>query len=420
MPVAPAVNTFLNQNGVPQVEVKLQCTTHGARIDLAQHRLALVGASGGNTQEWQIPVCARYGSGTSSSRQACTLMSGATKTIPISGGCPSFVFANAGGRGYYVPDYRDNLLAKLATHRNSLTTAEYASLVYDLRALVRAGSVSGAQAMEWVRMAGSARDRHVVLAAIELAEFVRDTLVPDAERPMFSAFARAVFGARARALGFAPKANENDDDQLMRRAVLRFAGREDSALAAEARGLALSWITDRKAVDPGMADTVLMIAAQTGDAVLFDAMLAEAKTTTDRLDRRNLMTALFSFSDPALANKGMALLLDPGFDARESWTALRNSFYSNTTRRETHDFIMANFDALAKGVSRDSPGGWPHYASGSCSEKDRADVEAFWRDRIASYAGGKRDLEQSLESIELCVRLRAAQEKDVAAFLGRH
>jgi alanyl aminopeptidase len=417
MPVAPAFNTFLNQNGVPQIDVTLHCAPTRTWIDLKQRRLALLGTNDVKPQQWQIPVCARYGSG-NASRQACGLMTEETKALPLQGGCPSFVFANASGRGYYVPDYRGDLLAKLAMHRDSLTAAEYASLVHDLRALLRAGSVSGAQAMDWIRMAGTAHDRHVVLAAIDLADFVRDTLVTDVERPRFSAFAREVFGPRARALGFAPNGNESDDDQLMRRTVLRFVGREDPQLAAEARNLALAWIKNRGTINPGMVEVVLTLAGQTGDATMFDALLAEAKTTSDGLDRRNLMTALFSFTDPTLAKKGMSLLLEPGFDARESWTALRNSFYANATRRETNEYIMTSFDALTKTVAKEAPGFWPHFASGLCSEKDRADVEAFWKERAKNYPGAERELAQALEGIALCTRLRSAQGNAIAQFSG--
>ena len=90
------------------------------------------------------------------------------ETLALKGACPAFVFANAGGRGYYVPDYRGDLLARLAANRDALSAAEYASLLYDLRALVRAGAVSGAIAVEWMRAAGASSDRHVTQAAIEL------------------------------------------------------------------------------------------------------------------------------------------------------------------------------------------------------------------------------------------------------------
>ena len=154
LPVAQAFSTFLDQNGVPQVEVKLQCAAGGAKLALSQHRLTPLGATEGADQRWQIPVCARYGKG-ATTRQSCTLLAKESGTLALQGGCPTFVFANAGGRGYYVADYRDGLLARLAADRNHLSPPEYASLLYDMRALVRAGSLSGAQALEWVRAAGA-------------------------------------------------------------------------------------------------------------------------------------------------------------------------------------------------------------------------------------------------------------------------
>jgi len=407
LPVATAFNTFLNQNGVPLVEARLQCGADGAKLLLAQHRLELLGAQAAKAQQWQIPVCARYGTG-ASSRQACTLMTEPTATIALEGGCPAFVFANAGGRGYYVPDYRGDLLPRLAKHRGALTVPEYASLLYDLQALARAGLASPAQVMQWARLGAAARDRHVVLAAISLAEFAGNTLVADTDRPEFSRFVREVFGPQARSLGFTPRAGDSDDAQLLRRSLLRFVAPEDPQLAAQANALARAWLTDRKAVDPGLVDVVLVTAGRTGDAAMFDAFFAEAKATQDRLDRRYLMMALFSFTDPVLAQKGMALLLDPAFDVRESWTALYAGFGGNPTRRATNDFILANFDALAKTVSREAPGGWPHYGSGLCSEQDQAALAAFWKDRTQTYAGAERQLARAVESIGLCTRLRSA------------
>ena len=407
LPVAEAFNTVLKQNGVPQIEVRLRCGTEGAQLELTQHRLVLLGSGETPARQWQIPVCARYGTG-GSSREACTLVSGATKTIPLEGACPLFVFANAGGRGYYVPNYHDGLPGAIAKNRNALSAAEYASLLDDMRVLVQSGSVSAAQAMQWVRWAAAAGDRHVVEAAIRVADFVGQTLVEDAERPQFAAFVRAVFGPRARSLGFSPKALETDDDQLLRRALLRIVAPEDPKLAAEARRLALAWINDRRAIDPGLVEVVLMSAARSGDAAMFDAMLAEAKATNDRLDRRYLMMALFAFTDPALAQRGMDLLLDPAFDVRESWTALYFGRYWNPARRTANDYIMANFDALAKRVGRDTPGGWPVYADGLCSTADESALTTFWRDRAKDYAGAEHHVAEAIESIRICTRVRSS------------
>ena len=188
---------------------------------------------------------------------------------------------------------------------------------------------------------------------------------------------------------------------MLRRSLLRFVGPEDPKLAAEARRLARAWMRDRKAVDPGLVDIVLITAGRTGDAALFDAFLAEAKATQDRLDRRYLMMALFAFTDPALAQRGLALLLDPAFDVRESWTAAQNVYWWNPTRRATNDFVMANFDALAKTVSNEEPGGWPAFASGLCAQSDRDTLAAFWK-----------ELASAVEAIDLCTRVRAANKRN--------
>jgi alanyl aminopeptidase len=263
-------------------------------------------------------------------------------------------------------------------------------------------------------MAATSPDRHVVEAAIALASFVRDTLIDDAERPGYAAFVRQTFGPRARVLGFAPKPDEGDDAALLRRALIGFVAPEDPPLSAEARRLALAWLADRSAVDAGMVDGVLLVAAQDGDAALFEAMLAQAMATTDRLERRNLLAALFAFGDPALARRGLGLLLDPRLDIRELMPALSLSHRSIPPRRETHEFIAANFAALEQRVSRDAVARWPDYASRLCTANDRAALLAFWQPRIAKYPGAARNLARAAEAIETCIEVRSGNPRERA------
>ena len=155
-----------------------------------------------------------------------------------------------------------------------------------------------------------------------------------------------------------------------------------------------------------MVDVVLMTAARAGDAALFERMHAAARETQDRLERRYLTMALLAFGEPALAERGMAVLLDPAFDVRESWTALRYANGWSPGRRAAHDFILRNFEALAGRVDRDAPGHWPSYSAGLCRAADEAELAAFWRDRVTRYAGAERELAEALESIRSCEQLR--------------
>jgi hypothetical protein len=103
----------------------------------------------------------------------------------------------------------------------------------------------------------------------------------------------------------------------------------------------------------------------------------------------------------------MSVLLDPAFDSRESWAALNRGRWWNPGRRETHDYIVANFDALAKTVSREAPGSWSEYAAGLCTDKDAADVAAFWRPKAKDYVGVDRNLSEALDRIRVCAAVRA-------------
>jgi alanyl aminopeptidase len=414
--VAPAFRSFLDQRGVPRVSVALRCQGGRATLALRQQPLSPAGTAGGN-EAWQVPVCVRYGRG-AATREACTLLAARDAAMPLEGACPSFLFANAGGRGYYVADYPADRLSRLFAKPGALAPVEQASLIYDLRPLVRAGAIDAARVLDGVRAGARSRERSVTTAAIDVAAFVRDELVGDREREAFAKFVRQTFAARARALGFAPKRGESDDDALLRRTLLRFAGVDDPTLAMKARRLARQWLADRHAVDPGLVDTVLWLAARTGDAPLQEAMQREALATPDRDERRHLLVALMSFRDSALAQRGLALLLDPRLDIRETTSALRAAGASPDASRAIHAFVVAHFDALAARVDRDAPGSWPNYASAFCTEGDRRGVEAFWRPRIARYAGGEHDLAEALEAIDRCVRLRERERRGVDRYLG--
>jgi hypothetical protein len=75
---------------------------------------------------------------------------------------------------------------------------------------------------------------------------------------------------------------------------------------------------------------------------------------------------------------------------------------------------------LAARVDADAPGGWPGYAADLCSDADRDGVATFWQSRVASYAGGERNLAQTLESIASCSRLRVRERASVDGFLARY
>ena len=94
------------------------------------------------------------------------------------------------------------------------------------------------------------------------------------------------------------------------------------------------------------------------------------------------------------------------------------------TSRAPLEFVMSRYDELiAKLPSR------RHLHSGilsaegrrvGCSERERAQAEAFFKPRVEKITGAPRNLANVLESIHLCEARMQAQSAGVAEFLRRY
>jgi alanyl aminopeptidase len=220
-------------------------------------------------------------------------------------------------------------------------------------------------------------------------------------------------------MGWTGRPGEDEDTQLLRGVIVPFVANEgdEPALVVEANRLAKAWLKDRRAIDPLMVSAVLGVAAWHGDMELFQAFLAEAKKLSDRRERTRLLDALGHFRDPSVVPVALALTLSSEFDARESIDILWEEGANRETLPVAWAFLKANFDRLAERLPRESPAEFPWLTSLFSDAARRAEVEAFFKDKAASYTGGPRQLAMALEVIQLRTALKASQQESVNEFL---
>ena len=421
--VAAAFSTFLDQPGVPVIDVSLDCSGGVARLALTQKRLLPVGSKGSSDQTWRIPVCVRAGSGGGEAR-ACSLLMQPNGFMSAPGqGCPAWVMANDQELGYYRALYKGELLQKmLDVADGKLSVAERVGLIRDANALGEAGAIPMSEALRLVPQFSGDADRHIVGATLRISGDIREHLVPADLRPHYARFISKMYGERARALGFAPRNGEDDDTHLLRTSLVSFVAREgqEPGLQAEARRLALAWLVDRKAIDAELAGGVLEVAAHFGDADLFERFLAAAKTAKVRRDRVRLLNALGSFRDPVLVRRALSLYLSDEFDSRESATILYTAAEPVNSPQIVWEFFKEHYEALLAKAPREIVGSAPEIALGLCDPGARRDVETFFQGRIEKLPGGPRNLAQTLETIDLCIASRTAQEPSVREFLAKY
>jgi len=425
--LSTAFSSFLNQGGVPLISVALECAEgRPPMVHLEQKRSLPVGSTGSTGQTWMIPVCMRFDS-SGAERRECFLLAEAKAQWPLAGidGCPAWISANANGDGYYHVAYKGGLLERLlADGGRALPSTERLSVIGDVQAGFEMGTVDGATALRLVPELAGDSQRSIVVMTIRILGQIWPHMTGDDLQGNYVRFLRTAYGSRAHELGWMPRQGEDAETRLLRtQLVFLVASRgEDSALAGEARELALRWLEDPRALPPDIVSAVLSTAAYHGDRDLFDRYLKASRETKSRTDRLNLYSALGSFRDPEIAREAMSLVLAEEFDIRESLGILMASQATPVIRRMRFDFVKEHFDDLVKRLPAE--GGFQLGArlpasvgNVFCSEAAAKELEAFFGPRMKDFNGGEQTLAETLENIRLCSALREKQQASVAEFL---
>jgi alanyl aminopeptidase len=416
----PIFDSFVLQSGLPKVAFTLSCD--GApKLALAQERYKPTGSKIDPKRTWQIPVCVRWGAGDQTGRD-CTVLTQPTGELALTAPkCPEWVMPNEGSVGYYRMHPQGALLDALLAHADSaLTLPERVGLVNDINALVTAGDVKNAVALALVDKLAKDKSRHIVDASVDVVAGI-DEMVPAKLRPNYERLIKRLYLARATELGWQSKKGEGDDTKQLRPVLLRLvAGKgRDKALIDEAGLLAQKWLDDHTAIEPEVAPVALDIAAENGDAKLFDRVHEAAKKATDRDERGKLLAMLGSFGDPKLVARAMAISITDEFELREGLGLLRGGFEHPQTREASYRFVVDNYDKIVAKLPELYRPFMAYTFVPLCDVQRKAEVEKFWKPRIDKLDGGPRAMQQAMEAMLLCAASKQAQTPGVVAFLQK-
>src|SRR5262249_54830440 len=136
-PVDRIMPTFVTQPGTPLIRVQAACKGKSTTVKLSQQRY-FYGRERFNADSpelWEIPVCMKTADG----KSTCKLLTKKTDEFTLHG-CSDWVYANAGGQGYYRVEYEPTILRSLASKAvASLSPVERVALLNDEWASVRVG-----------------------------------------------------------------------------------------------------------------------------------------------------------------------------------------------------------------------------------------------------------------------------------------
>jgi len=393
---------FIEQPGVPLVDVALDCTKEPT-LALRQQRLRPVGSAAGELR-WTTPACFRYGGAT----QCADLQNGATRIKLDAPACPAWLAANAGGRSYYVPRYESALGAKLRSQAAELSADEMVAATIDARVLAESGLLAPTEAFAWADAAAAHASSVARIEAVDLLRELRDAWLTEPE----AAAKREVIARRvqplAATLGWQEAATDSDEVRELRARLLPYAAEteEDGKLRAQARTLAVAWLANREAVPASLTSAVLDTAARFSDADTYGKLESAARASVDLRERHYLVAALAKTRDDKLRARALGLALRDDMNGRDADDLLFNALEDDANRRAGFDFLRANYDAIAAKLPQTSLAWLLSPLGDLCTREERELFAGFFKDRVKSLYGGPRHYQQSLERIDLCIAAR--------------
>jgi alanyl aminopeptidase len=440
--VTATMSTFLDQAGAPRIDATMTCEAGRGTITITQSRYLPLGAdrpgqesgpaghsSGGSGSAvagkpaadpvWKLPVCVVFGApgvkaGAKGARhEVCTLVEAPTATIETDGCAPGgWIYANAGGRGYYRSAVAGTRAVMMKDGWRHLTGAERLAFAQDLGAGIAAGEAEVTAKLDLVPALVADGGTFTLFEATETIDGLRRFL--PAKDKAVARWVRAKFGKTAAALGWKPKPSDGLLTDARREHVVTLVADlgADPALTKQAVALAPSW---RSFPADGARGKLLRVALR-ADHKLADKLRAEFIATSDRLEHGDLAVALGAIDDRAELEKSLALLLDPKVDIRASGIILRHAVADPLTRGWAEAWTIAHLDELIARYPGEGAAKLVGALVQSCDADKIAPMRAIADAKIVPLAGGKRWTDQAFEGFAQCVEQRKAIEPALATW----
>ena len=420
-PIDQILPTFVNQPGVPVVNVKLTCdsappslaaTTERFFIDPAMAKVVR------STPTWQLPLCIK----TPDRGSSCQVLNSSQASVTVtSPACPPWTFVNAGATGYFRSAYAPQMIGRFASDiATAFTEPERLTIVGDEWAMVRAGRQSVANYLTLAAGFGHEHSRGVLEEVSSRLLFVRDYLTSGETRQKYEQFMQSLFGPLYRELGLDASNQDTDDRRELRATVVQTLdlGGNDARLATEVRAALEKSLSGGAPMDASVAKAVAMVAARHGDKALWDELLSASQKANSPAERYRYLYALGAFEDPALIDRGLNFALTPDLRSQDTATYLAAFLANPVARPRAWAFVKQHWNQLGPKTTISLGDVRLVEALGAfCDAKSRDDIKDFFKAHPQPAAS--RALDQTLERINSCIAMKDKESGNVSAWLAR-
>ncbi|NNM13133.1 MAG: M1 family metallopeptidase [Gammaproteobacteria bacterium] len=411
--IRDAFNSFLEQPGIPNLDISTTCLDSNVEVNVKQSRYLPIGSSGSSAQIWKVPVCLGFETA-GKVEQQCSLVSKPIQSIKLDTQvCPKFVIPNAGGTGYYRFALNSTDWQTLFSNQDMLGAEEMMAANDSFNASINAGKLSFRDLVQVAPKIIRSDSSRVATAPTELLSFAYDKIAKTkAQKSALANLNRRLYENRFKELGFDYQPDDSVDTIQLRNSLFTFLAKqgESAEVRSHLRKMAVEYTgyASDKQLHPELADsniiaTALAVAAKDIGTPFIQHLMELFENESDGTIRGRLLGAIAEAKDPKLADELRDWTLSEKIRDNEIYTIIFTQLSDDQQKDAAWNWFKQNFDGFIQRVSSFSQGRIPRIASGFCTAEDKLDVEKFFSPLIENVSGGPRSLAQTLESIDLCI-----------------
>ncbi len=411
--IRAAFDSFLEQPGIPYLDVKTSREDGKTMVTVNQSRYLPLGSKGDTDKSWKVPACFGYAIA-GKAHKYCTLLDQKEMifALPESGNL-DYLMPNLNGAGYYRYSLDAKAWSDLFSNQNNLSAESMLSLTNSFAAAVDAGKMDFSALVAVAPAVIKSDSYRVSTSPMSSLRFMFEKVAGNkTDRTKLSALSVKLYSDKLAGIGFEAKADDSGEVTSLRQALvghLAFRGK-DKAVRTKLTEMAKRYVgfgSDNQIhadqVDNSLVSRALIVGAEDIGVGfgrhLFDLYLK----STDGTVRGRLLQAMASTQDAGFASEVRELILTENMRANEVGTALFYQMYTDELRDDAWVWFQENFEGVKARIPGFSQSQITSFAGDYCTLAKRDEIKTFFEPRIKTIAGGARSLAQTLETIELCV-----------------
>ena len=407
-PVGEIMDTWILQGGYPQLAVRIE----GDAVLLEQQRFLLI-PDPSDSSSWKVPVQLRGMAG-GEPFAVKVLVENSQVEVPV-GGSVDWVFANAGGHGFYRSGYEEPAQAALIDRLHLLDPVERFVLVDDAWTFVEAGQARVASFLALASAFKDEQEQAVWGSLLGAVAAIGHHLVTDDTRPGYERWVADLLAPQADRLGWAPAAGETDLVRRLRGRVIDSLGRLANLpeFVERARSTYEQHAAEPTSVDPEVAGAVISVCAAHGDAGTYERFLDRYRTVRNPQESMKYLRAVASFDSRESVDRTFELIADRTVRNQDtSWVLARmlanrvTGHYAWSTFRDRWEAILEIVPPMTQSRIAD---GFPALSHPEVA----TEVMEYLAENPLPHA--TKAVEQKLERLSALVTMR---ERETGAMAG--